>query len=34
MARRLLEDYGFRAEMDHLAIFGLCHDCREAQAVD
>jgi len=24
---RLLEDYGFRAEMDHFAIFGLCQAC-------
>jgi Fur family ferric uptake transcriptional regulator len=34
IAGRLLADYGFRAEMDHLAIFGLCRDCREAQALD
>jgi Fur family ferric uptake transcriptional regulator len=27
MAARLLSDYGFQAEMDHFAIFGLCKDC-------
>jgi Fur family ferric uptake transcriptional regulator len=27
MAARLLNDYGFRAEMDHFAIFGVCKDC-------
>ena len=32
MAERLLKDYGFRAEMDHLAIFGLCHECRQVPA--
>lgn len=34
MQQRLLEEHGFRAEMDHLAIFGLCRDCREANGVD
>jgi Fur family ferric uptake transcriptional regulator len=32
IAARLLEDYGFRAEMDHLAIFGLCRECQQAPA--
>ena len=32
MAALLLRDYGFRAEMDHLAIFGLCRECRRALA--
>ena len=27
LGRRLLEDYGFRAEMEHFAIFGLCQAC-------
>jgi Fur family ferric uptake transcriptional regulator len=30
--QRLLHDYGFRAEMEHFAIFGLCRDCREKKA--
>ncbi len=29
IARRLLKDYKFRAELDHLAIFGLCQACDE-----
>jgi Fur family ferric uptake transcriptional regulator len=28
MEERLLMDYGFHAEMDHVAIFGLCRDCQ------
>lgn len=32
MGELLLRDYGFRAEMDHLAIFGLCRECRQALA--
>jgi Fur family ferric uptake transcriptional regulator len=28
MEERLLKDYGFHAEMDHVAIFGLCRDCQ------
>ena len=31
--RRLLEAYGFAAEMDHLALFGLCRECREKMPV-
>jgi Fur family ferric uptake transcriptional regulator len=34
MAARLLNDYGFRAEMDHLAIFGICRQCRQTLADD
>jgi Fur family ferric uptake transcriptional regulator len=34
IAARLLADYGFQAEMDHLAIFGLCRDCRDAGGAD
>ena len=30
----LLRDYGFRAEMNHLAIFGLCRECQQALADD
>ena len=30
MAGHLLKDYGFRAEMDHFAIFGVCKDCARA----
>ncbi len=32
IAARLLDDYGFHAEMDHLAIFGLCRECQQATA--
>jgi Fur family ferric uptake transcriptional regulator len=32
MADLLLRDYGFRAEMDHLAIFGICRQCQQALA--
>ena len=32
MGERLLKDYGFRAEMDHFAIFGLCKECRRTRA--
>jgi Fur family ferric uptake transcriptional regulator len=28
---RLLEDYGFAADVDHFAIFGLCERCRAEQ---
>jgi len=27
----LLEDYGFQADLDHFAIFGLCEDCRQTE---
>jgi Fur family ferric uptake transcriptional regulator len=30
---RLLEDYGFAADVDHFAIFGLCRRCRAAEGV-
>jgi Fur family transcriptional regulator, ferric uptake regulator len=29
LQQQLYELYGFTADMDHLAIFGLCHDCQE-----
>jgi len=32
MAERLLKDYGFYAEIDHIAIFGVCEDCERAAA--
>ncbi len=28
---RLLEQYSFQADMDHFAIFGVCHRCQEPQ---
>jgi Fur family ferric uptake transcriptional regulator len=30
---RLLEDYGFAADVDHFAIFGLCQRCRAEERV-
>jgi Fur family ferric uptake transcriptional regulator len=30
---RLLEDYGFAADVDHFAIFGLCQRCRLAEGM-
>ncbi len=30
---RLLENYGFAADVDHFAIFGLCQRCRLAEEV-
>jgi Fur family ferric uptake transcriptional regulator len=30
LQRRLLKDYGFAADVDHFAIFGLCQRCRLA----
>jgi Fur family ferric uptake transcriptional regulator len=32
MGERLLKDYGFHAEMDHVAIFGICEDCERKAA--
>lgn len=32
LQRRLLKNYGFAADVDHFAIFGLCHRCRSAEA--
>jgi len=29
LAPRLLEKYGFAADLDHFAIFGLCANCRD-----
>jgi len=26
----ILEEYGFRADIDHFAVFGLCDQCRES----
>jgi len=34
MSRKLLKDYGFRAEPAHLAIFGLCQACDSKRAAD
>ena len=30
---RLLKDYGFAADVDHFAIFGLCQRCRPAEGM-
>ena len=27
LGTELLDDYGFKADVDHIAIFGLCSDC-------
>ena len=32
LQRRLLKNYGFAADVDHFAIFGLCRRCRPAEA--
>ena len=29
LGTELLEDYGFQADIDHFAIFGLCEECRQ-----
>jgi Fur family ferric uptake transcriptional regulator len=33
LQRRLLKDYGFAADIDHFAIFGLCQRCRLAEGM-
>jgi Fur family ferric uptake transcriptional regulator len=33
LQRRLLKDYGFAADVDHFAIFGLCQRCRLAEGM-
>ena len=30
LGTEILDDYGFRADIDHFAIFGLCEACRRA----
>ena len=30
LGRKILREHGFRADLDHFAIVGLCEDCREA----
>jgi Fur family transcriptional regulator, ferric uptake regulator len=32
LQQRLLDQYGFAADMDHLAIFGLCRNCQTKAA--
>ena len=32
LGSNILETYGFEVDIDHLAIFGICRDCREATA--
>jgi Fur family ferric uptake transcriptional regulator len=34
IGRKLLKDYGFRAEPGHFAIFGLCKACGEQRTAD
>jgi Fur family ferric uptake transcriptional regulator len=34
LQRRLLKEYGFAADIDHFAIFGLCQECHEHEAGD
>ena len=30
LGTELLDDYGFQADIDHFAIFGLCEECRQS----
>lgn len=30
LGTEIMDDYSFRSAIDHMAIFGLCHDCRKA----
>ncbi len=32
LGTEILDDYGFQADIDHFAIFGLCQDCRSELA--
>jgi Fur family ferric uptake transcriptional regulator len=32
IATALLDDHGFEADLDHFAITGLCHACRDKEA--
>ncbi len=34
IGRKLLKDYGFRAEPGHFAIFGLCQACAQRETAD
>lgn len=29
LSTEIMDDYSFRSDIDHMAIFGLCHECRE-----
>ena len=29
LGTEIMGDYSFRSDIDHMAIFGLCHECRE-----
>ena len=29
LGAEILDDYGFQADIDHFAIFGLCRECRQ-----
>ena len=28
LGTEILDDYGFKADIDHVAIFGVCKECR------
>lgn len=34
LGTEILDDYGFKADVDHIAIFGLCADCISEPAVN
>ena len=34
LGTEILDDYGFQADIDHFAVFGLCKRCRGATATD
>jgi Fur family ferric uptake transcriptional regulator len=34
LAVRVSEDYGFRADLHHFAIFGICRECQEADGAE
>lgn len=29
LSTEIMDDYSFRSDIDHMAIFGLCHECRD-----
>jgi Fur family ferric uptake transcriptional regulator len=29
LGTEILDDYGFESDLDHVALFGVCKDCRE-----
>ena len=34
IARRIGDDFGFAPDLTHFAIFGLCRECRVAEAAN